>query len=69
MFDKGRVIESGTFDELVENDGYFAKLAKAQFMVQEKAGAGLPPPMRCSTQSHETCTGCGQPSKFGPFPA
>lgn len=44
VFDKGRVIESGTFDELVKNDGYFAKLARAQFMVQEIADGGLPPP-------------------------
>ncbi|WP_424628182.1 glucan ABC transporter ATP-binding protein/ permease [Bradyrhizobium sp. SYSU BS000235] len=44
VFDKGRVAESGTFDELVERGGYFAQLAKAQFMVQEKAGTGLAPP-------------------------
>jgi ATP-binding cassette subfamily B protein len=35
VFDKGRVIESGTFDELVVHGGYFANLARAQFMVQE----------------------------------
>ncbi|EKS30817.1 glucan ABC transporter ATP-binding protein/ permease [Afipia felis] len=35
VFDKGRVIESGTFDELVAHGGYFANLARAQFMVQE----------------------------------
>ncbi|MBN9603854.1 MAG: glucan ABC transporter ATP-binding protein/ permease [Afipia felis] len=35
VFDKGRVIESGTFDELVARGGYFANLARAQFMVQE----------------------------------
>jgi ATP-binding cassette subfamily B protein len=37
VFDKGRVIETGTFDELVAHGGYFASLAKAQFMVQETA--------------------------------
>jgi len=37
VFDDGRVIESGTFDELVTKEGHFAALAKAQFMVQEKA--------------------------------
>ncbi|HAO41147.1 MULTISPECIES: glucan ABC transporter ATP-binding protein/ permease [unclassified Afipia] len=37
VFDKGRVIESGTFDELVASGGYFARLARAQFMVQEGA--------------------------------
>ena len=35
VFDKGRVIESGTFDELVASGGYFARLARAQFMVQD----------------------------------
>ena len=35
VFDDGRVIESGTFDELVAQGGHFAELAQAQFMVQE----------------------------------
>jgi len=42
VFDKGRVIESGTFDELVSRDGYFASLARAQFMVQDAANAPKP---------------------------
>ncbi|TYO67488.1 glucan ABC transporter ATP-binding protein/ permease [Bradyrhizobium hipponense] len=37
VFENGRVIESGTFDELVAKGGHFAELAKAQFMVQESA--------------------------------
>ncbi|MGY4284132.1 glucan exporter ATP-binding protein [Bradyrhizobium sp. LM2.7] len=37
VFENGRVIESGTFDELVAKSGHFAELAKAQFMVQESA--------------------------------
>ena len=43
VFENGHVTEAGTFDELVARDGYFASLAKAQFMVQEqaKADAGL----------------------------
>src|SRR6187431_2098972 len=43
VFENGRVTEAGTFDELVAQDGYFASLAKAQFMVQEqaKADAGM----------------------------
>jgi ATP-binding cassette subfamily B protein len=41
MFDNGRVIESGTFDELVAKGGRFAELAKAQFMVQESARAAI----------------------------
>jgi len=41
VFDRGRIVESGTFDELVARGGRFAELAKAQFMVtaQENAGA------------------------------
>src|SRR6516164_6164530 len=41
VFDHGRVIENGTFDELVATGGRFAELAKAQFMVQENASAGI----------------------------
>jgi ATP-binding cassette subfamily B protein len=44
VFDKGMVIESGTFDELVAQGGYFARLAKAQFMVQENAKQQIPAP-------------------------
>jgi glucan exporter ATP-binding protein len=32
VFDQGRVIEHGTFDELVARNGRFAELARAQFM-------------------------------------
>lgn len=42
VFSNGKVVESGTFDELVASGGYFAGLARAQFMVQENAGAGSP---------------------------
>ncbi|MGJ5136280.1 glucan ABC transporter ATP-binding protein/ permease [Bradyrhizobium oligotrophicum] len=44
VFENGRVIESGTFDELVAKGGHFAELAKAQFMVQESARATLAVP-------------------------
>ncbi|CCE02657.1 glucan ABC transporter ATP-binding protein/ permease [Bradyrhizobium sp. STM 3809] len=44
VFENGRVIESGTFDELVAKGGHFAELAKAQFMVQENARATLAAP-------------------------
>src|SRR6201991_2351781 len=44
VFDKGRVIESGTFDELVAQGGRFAELARAQFMVQENSRASLAAP-------------------------
>jgi ATP-binding cassette, subfamily B, beta-glucan exporter len=44
VFEAGRVIESGTFDELVAKGGHFAELAKAQFMVQEEARATIATP-------------------------
>lgn len=44
VFNNGRITESGTFDELVASGGYFAQLAKAQFMVQETSRADLPAP-------------------------
>jgi ATP-binding cassette subfamily B protein len=44
VFDHGRVIENGTFDELVAKGGRFAELAKAQFMVQENARADVQTP-------------------------
>jgi ATP-binding cassette subfamily B protein len=37
VFQNGKVIETGTFDELVARGGHFAELAKAQFMVQDQA--------------------------------
>src|SRR5215813_10445891 len=43
VFDHGRVIENGTFDELVAKGGRFAELAKAQFMVQENARGSMQP--------------------------
>jgi ATP-binding cassette subfamily B protein len=39
MFDHGRIIESGTFDELVKKGGAFAALARAQFLVAEEMKA------------------------------
>lgn len=39
VFENGRVIESGTFEELAAKGGHFAELAKAQFMVQEQSQA------------------------------
>jgi glucan exporter ATP-binding protein len=41
VFENGRVIESGTFDELVMQGGHFADLAAAQFMIQESARASM----------------------------
>ena len=35
VFESGRIIEAGTFDELVRFGGHFAELARTQFMVSE----------------------------------
>ncbi|HVL71021.1 MAG TPA: glucan ABC transporter ATP-binding protein/ permease, partial [Beijerinckiaceae bacterium] len=36
VFDQGRIIETGTFDELVAKGGRFAELARAQFMATDE---------------------------------
>ena len=36
VFEGGRIIESGTFDELVALGGHFAELAKAQFLTENR---------------------------------
>jgi ATP-binding cassette, subfamily B, beta-glucan exporter len=40
VFDQGRIVESGTFDELVREGGVFATLTKAQFIAGEPAQTG-----------------------------
>jgi ATP-binding cassette subfamily B protein len=35
VFDHGRIVETGRFDELIQRGGAFAALAKAQFLVTE----------------------------------
>jgi glucan exporter ATP-binding protein len=40
VFDAGRIVESGRFDELVSHGGRFAELARAQFMVTGTAPGG-----------------------------
>jgi ATP-binding cassette, subfamily B, beta-glucan exporter len=37
VFEGGRIIEAGSFDELVRKGGHFAELARTQFMVAEPA--------------------------------
>jgi glucan exporter ATP-binding protein len=39
MFEHGRIIESGTFDELVAKNGAFAELARAQYLAPEATAA------------------------------
>jgi ATP-binding cassette subfamily B protein len=35
VFDQGRIVESGTFDELCLAEGLFARLAREQFMMHD----------------------------------
>jgi glucan exporter ATP-binding protein len=42
VFDAGRIVECGTFDELVAANGRFAGLARAQFMVAEPIKEAVP---------------------------
>jgi ATP-binding cassette subfamily B protein len=42
VFEHGRIVESGSFDELVKQNGIFAGLAKAQFMVSSEPKAISP---------------------------
>jgi ATP-binding cassette subfamily B protein len=37
VFDRGRIVESGSFDELVAKGGVFAKLAEAQFLAPARS--------------------------------
>jgi ABC-type multidrug transport system fused ATPase/permease subunit len=39
VFDGGKIIEAGTFDELVKADGRFASLARTQFISTEPLAA------------------------------
>jgi ABC-type multidrug transport system fused ATPase/permease subunit len=36
VFDQGRVVETGSFAELIRKGGSFAKLAQAQFATQKQ---------------------------------
>ena len=39
MFAEGRIVEAGTFDELVAKNGHFAELARAQYLAPVKTAA------------------------------
>jgi ABC-type multidrug transport system fused ATPase/permease subunit len=42
VFDGGRVVETGSFDELVAKGGRFADIARSQFMVTDQASQSQP---------------------------
>jgi glucan exporter ATP-binding protein len=46
VFHDGKIVENGSFDELVALNGRFAQLAKAQFMVAEDEAAEVVPATR-----------------------
>jgi ATP-binding cassette subfamily B protein len=46
VFDQGRIVEEGSFDELVAEDGRFAALARAQFLTGSGAGRPAAAPER-----------------------
>jgi ABC-type multidrug transport system fused ATPase/permease subunit len=39
MFEHGRIVEAGSFDQLVSRNGPFAELARAQYLAPESAAA------------------------------
>jgi ATP-binding cassette subfamily B protein len=43
VFDQGRIVEQGAFEELVARNGRFATLARAQFMAGEAKRDGVAP--------------------------
>jgi ATP-binding cassette subfamily B protein len=55
VFDHGRIVESGSFDELIRRDGAFAALAKAQFLVADapESGVVVPPPNQITKDAAE----------------
>ncbi|GJE46207.1 glucan ABC transporter ATP-binding protein/ permease [Methylobacterium soli] len=42
VFHEGRIVEAGTFDDLVAENGSFAELARAQFMAAEADSEAMP---------------------------
>ena len=40
VFEHGRIVETGTYDELIRRDGIFTELARAQFLIADDTGAG-----------------------------
>jgi ATP-binding cassette subfamily B protein len=62
VFDKGRIVESGTFDELIAKGGRFGELAAMQFA---SAPATVPPP----ALQGDAADGAAAPAPAAPEPA
>jgi ATP-binding cassette subfamily B protein len=56
VFQSGRVVESGTFDELVAQGGHFSSLARAQFMVQN----GIQDSARATVEAPQIASEAGE---------
>jgi ATP-binding cassette subfamily B protein len=56
VMDQGRIIESGTFADLVAQGGRFAALATAQLMVRDLAAEAPATTEQPSVEAHETTT-------------
>jgi ATP-binding cassette subfamily B protein len=52
VFNHGRIVETGSFDELIQRGGVFAALAKAQFLVTGSPEAA-PAPVAASAREPE----------------
>jgi ATP-binding cassette subfamily B protein len=46
VFQDGKIIEQGSFDELVKQNGRFAELARAQFMIAPEPAVSAVPVAR-----------------------
>jgi len=67
VFESGRIVESGPFDELIEVGGHFAELARSQFMVagpiknRQQRAAGQPAETWCASSAPTVTTGRRKP--------
>jgi ATP-binding cassette subfamily B protein len=66
VFDKGRIVETGTFDELAAKGGRFAELAAAQFA---SAPATVPPPKLQAEMEGKEAGSTPLPGSASPEPA
>jgi len=71
VFEQGRIVESGSFDELVARGGRFAELARAQFLaVESDAAASAPatPPAAANGEPENAGAARNEAGADGPTP-